>query len=184
MLASLFTVSPALRLAPPMMQLKEQQGTSTAGLSGVVVGTKPGVESMIATNRARIDALGAVAPDLPEIERLRFVLGFPDQAEAVSAAKEAVAWRSGAGKSIVESAAEAVAKATAGGGWDNEAVRDAAPHAAVINPYITPKNILTLSTKEGDLVYVIRAGLIDDKGMMSKVSVDQLVDFLLYVKEA
>merc|ERR1711990_1007894 len=47
----------------------------------------------------------------------------------------------------------------------------------------TPKNILTLSTDEGDLVYVIRASLIEDKAMMSKVTVDQLVDFLLYVKE-
>merc|ERR1711990_1261464 len=49
--------------------------------------------------------------------------------------------------------------------------------------FITPKNILTLSTDEGDLVYVIRASLIEDKELMSKVSVDQLVDFLLYVKE-
>merc|ERR1711990_1112567 len=73
--------------------------------------------------------------------------------------------------------------ASAGGGWDNEPVRAAAPHAAAINPFITPKNILTLSTDEGDLVYVIRASLIEDKELMSKVSVDQLVDFLLYVKE-
>ena len=49
--------------------------------------------------------------------------------------------------------------------------------------YITPKNILTMSTDDGDLVYVIRASLIDDKAMMSKVSVQQLVDYLLYVKE-
>merc|ERR1711990_375339 len=47
----------------------------------------------------------------------------------------------------------------------------------------TPKNILTLSTDEGDLVYVIRASLIEDKELMSKCSVDQLVEFLLYVKE-
>merc|ERR1712113_1245795 len=48
---------------------------------------------------------------------------------------------------------------------------------------ITSKNILTLSTDEGDLVYVIRASLIDDKALMSKVTVQQLCDFLLYVKE-
>jgi len=53
----------------------------------------------------------------------------------------------------------------------------------LINPYITPKNILTLSKDDGDLVYVIRASLIDDKNMMTKVSVDQFVDFLLYAKE-
>merc|ERR1719183_2672012 len=89
-------------------------------------------------------------------------MAFPDAAEAKSALRETVAWRAGAGKAIVESAAA---------------------HAALINPYITPKNILTIPTDAGDLVYVIRASLIDDKAMMSKVSVDQLVDFLLYVKE-
>merc|ERR1712060_794041 len=41
----------------------------------------------------------------------------------------------------------------------------------------------TVNTKDGDLVYVIRASLIDDKGLMSKVTVDELVEFLLYVKE-
>jgi len=62
-------------------------------------------------------------------------------------------------------------------------VRAAAPHAATINQFITPENIVTVSTNAGDLVYVIRASLIDDKEMMSKLSVNQLTDFLLYVKE-
>ena len=44
-------------------------------------------------------------------------------------------------------------------------------------------SILTMSTAEGDLVYVIRASLIDDTKMMRSVSVAQLVEFLLYVKE-
>lgn len=167
--------------------LREQQSTtsttSTAGLVGKVVPTKLNVDALLNSNRARIDSLAKIAPDMPELARLRFSLGFKDQSEAVDALKQTVAWRSGVGKPIVDAAAEAVAKATAGGGWENEPVRAAAPHAAAINPYITPKNILTLSTPEGDLVYVIRASLIDDKALMSKVSVDQLVDFLLYVKE-
>ena len=141
------------------------------------------VESLLSANRALVDSLSAIAPEMSEMALLRFAIGFPDRAEAESALKETMIWRAGKGRSIVDSAAEAVAKATAGGGWDNEVVRDAAPHAAVINPYITPKNILTLPTSQGDLVYVIRASLIDDKEMMSKVSVDQLTDFLLYVKE-
>ena len=44
-------------------------------------------------------------------------------------------------------------------------------------------SILTMSTAEGDLVYVIRASLIDDTKMMRQVSVAQLTEFLLYVKE-
>jgi hypothetical protein len=80
-------------------------------------------------------------------------------------------------------AAKALAEATAAGGWDNEPVRLAAPHAASINQYITVKNILTISMDVGDLLYVIRASSIDDRKLMDAVSVQQLVDFLLYVKE-
>lgn len=141
------------------------------------------LQKLMDANRGLVESLASIAPDMSEISRLRFAMAFPDAADAKAALQETVAWRAGAGRSIVESAAEAVAKATAGGGWDNEPVRAAAPHAAAINPFITPKNILTLSTAEGDLVYVIRASLIEDKEMMSKVTVDQLVDFLLYVKE-
>jgi len=141
------------------------------------------VQSLLDANSAVINSLASIATDMPEIARLRFALQFPNEAEAKEAMRECVAWRTGEGRSIVDAAAEAVAKATAGGGWDNEAVRAAAPHAAVINQFITPKNILTLSTDKGDLVYVIRASLVDDKEMMSKVSVDQVVDFFLYAKE-
>jgi len=141
------------------------------------------VQSLLDSNRALVDSLSSIAPDMPEISRLRFALAFPDKAEAEASLRETVAWRAGEGSAIVAAAAGAVEKAMAGGSWDNEPVRLAAPHAAAINPFITPKNILTLSTDEGDLVYVIRASLIDDKEMMSKVSVDQLVEFLLYVKE-
>mgnify|MGYP003311795129 CR=1 FL=1 len=87
------------------------------------------------------------------------------------------------GKAITDAAREAVAAATAGGGWDNEPVRAAAPHAAAINEFITPKNILTLSTNEVDMVYVIPASIIDYRKLMKQVSVAQLVEFLLYVKE-
>ena len=141
------------------------------------------LQSLLDANSALVNELASVGPDMSELTRLRFALQFKDSAEAKDAMKEAVAWRTGEGKAIVDSAAEAVAKATAGGGWDNDAVRDAAPHAALINQFITPKNILSLSTDAGDLVYVVRASQIEDKEMMSKVSVDQLVEFLLFVKE-
>jgi hypothetical protein len=141
------------------------------------------VKSLLNANRARIDSLASISADVPELTLLRFALAFPNQAEANRALRETVAWRRGAGQSIVNSAAEAVAKATAGGGWDNEPVRDAAPHAAAINRYITTDNILTLSSDAGDLVYVIRASAINDRELMSRVSVSQMVDFFLYVKE-
>ena len=141
------------------------------------------VESLLSANRVLVDELATIGPDTSELTRLRFALQFPDPAEAKDAMRENVAWRAGAGKSIVESAAKAVAEATAGGAWDNEPVRAAAPHAAAINEFVTPKNILTLSTDRGDLVYCIRASGIDDKDMMTKVTVDQVVEFFLYAKE-
>ena len=110
------------------------------------------VKATLASNRARVESLASVSPDVPEITRLRFALAFPDNAEAASALRETVAWRRGAGRSIVDKAAEAVTKATAGGGWDNEAVALAAPHATTINQFITSKSILTLSTDAGPLV--------------------------------
>jgi len=161
----------AVRLSVPHMQTAAATKKSTE------------VESMLAANRKLVDSLGSIAPDMSELTRLRFALAFPDEADATSALRETIAWRSGKGKAIVEAAGGAVAKAMEGGGWDNEPVRNAAPNAAAINAYIRPDNIMSLSTADGDLVYVIRASLIDDKALMSKVSVGDLVDFLLYVKE-
>jgi len=160
-------------------QLVQMQATSTA--SPVVYGSD--VKSLISANRASIDKLASISADMSEISLLRFALAFPDQAEANQALSDTVAWRKGEGKSIVNAAAEAIEMATIGGGWDNDVVRDAAPHAAAINRYITSNNVLTLSSDDGGLVYVIRASAISDKELMSKVSVSQMVDFFLYVKE-
>ena len=141
------------------------------------------VPKLLEKQRATVDALKGVAPDFSEVALLRFALAFPTQSEAATALKETLAWRSGAGSEIVAAAGAAYKEAFATGKYNNAPVRDGAPHAKTINQYITPKNILTMSTAEGDLVYVIRASLIDDTKMMRSVSVAQLVEFLLYVKE-
>lgn len=144
------------------------------------------VATLLQNNERRVASLGAAVPDdVDDVTLLRFALAFPTQIEAKRALRETLGWRRGAGKNIVESAARAVQEAAVSErGWDNTVVRDAAPHAAAINRYITSKNILTLSsTADDDLVYVIRAASIDDKALMNDVSVDQLLDFFLYVKE-
>lgn len=146
--------------------------------------TPKSVDSLMKANRAKLEDLASIAPNMPEISRLRFALAFPNRFEARQAIKEAVLFREGKGKSIVESAEKAVAAATSvEGQWNNDVVRDAAPHAAAINRYITPKNILTLSNDDGDIIYVIRASLIDDRQLMSRVSVKQMSEFFCYVKE-
>jgi hypothetical protein len=98
-------------------------------------------------------------------------------------------WRLGMGKNICGVAAAAVEQALSSSKWDNTVVLYSAPHSTAISTYITPQNCLTtttMATPTGDtpdLVYCIRAGGIDDVGLMQAVSVPQLVEFFLYVKE-
>jgi hypothetical protein len=94
-----------------------------------------------------------------------------------------LAWRSGEGKSICDSAQRALQAATADGGWNNRPVMDASPSADKILKYLTPSNILTTITSRGDLVCCIRAGGINDSELMKAVSVDEMVDFFLYARE-
>jgi len=142
------------------------------------------VESLLTKNRPTVDALSALSPTpIPELTRLRFALAFPSQSEATRALRETLTYRTGPGLPLITAAQNAVTLATADGGWDNEPVRNAAPHADRINRFINEKNILTLSTEEGDLLYVIRASLIDDKQLMNEVSVEEMTEFFLYVKE-
>jgi len=156
-----------------------------AGGPGYKIGAK--TEGVLINNRFVVDALGKALPDgeeMSEVHLLRFALAHPDDEKAAEEALlNAIKWRQTTGKNIVESAREAVAKATANGGWDNEPVRAAAPHADLINEFITPRAVITTSTEDGDLVYVIRASQIDDKKMMDKVSVQQVCDFFIYAKE-
>jgi hypothetical protein len=96
---------------------------------------------------------------------------------------ESMKWRTtGPGQAIQAAAARAVAAATATNSWQNDAVWVNAPHSATISQFITPDNCRT-STIHENLLYCIRAGLIDDIGLMKAVSVDQLAEFFLYVKE-
>lgn len=153
-------------------------------LKATAVSTEKDINVLLKQNRRAIDSLASVSDDIPEITRLRFALAFDTVNEAKSALSESISYRSkGRGKAIVDAATEAYETASIGGGWDNDIVRNAAPHAAEINKYITSKNIVTISTSNDDLVYVIRASAIDDKKMMDDVTVTQLSEFFMYVKE-
>lgn len=92
-------------------------------------------------------------------------------------------WRDSEGKDIVQAAKAAVEAATSSGSWNNEPVRDMAPHANVVNKYITPSQCLTTTLRSGDLCSCIRAGQIDDVALMSEVTVEQMTEFFIYCKE-
>mmetsp|Transcript_55109 Transcript_55109/g.133903 ORF Transcript_55109/g.133903 Transcript_55109/m.133903 type:complete len:342 (-) Transcript_55109:1320-2345(-) len=131
-----------------------------------------------------------------------FYLRYCVDEKGVDDLKQVLSWREGQGKTICDAAVEAVQKATSSGGvgdaspnegagggngkpkWDNEPVRDGAPNASKIKPFLTPTTTLTTASSQGDLIYCIRAGLIDDTALMSSLdSVDELVDFFLYCRE-
>ena len=130
---------------------------------------------------ATIGSLDA-APYDNDVFYLRFCL----EEKGIDELKETLAWRQGSGKSICDAARAAFQAATADDGkkWNNEPARNRAPYASSINQYITPSTTLTTSSSEGDLVYCIRAGLIDDTALMASLgSSDEMVDFFLYCKE-
>ena len=86
------------RLTPLFMQESDVAEPATVTpvdtrFSGVVVptGSKSSLQTQLDANRALVDALGATAPEMSEVERLRFAMAFPEQAEAVDAIKEAQA---------------------------------------------------------------------------------------------
>lgn len=111
--------------------------------------------------------------------------GAQDKQTSLDLLKENLAWRNGEGSRICELARLAVAAAMDGekGQWNNAPVRNGAPHAAIVNQYISQSEIVTTTTRSGDLVYCIRAGQIDDVGLMSKLTADEMSEFFLYCKE-
>jgi hypothetical protein len=131
------------------------------------------------------EAANSQSPYNSDVFYLRYCL--EDDSSAAERLKSMVDWRqSVAGKAVCEAAVAAVEEATAssdGRSWNNEPVRTAALHASKINQYITPSNCITTTSSADDLVYCIRAGAIDDNSLMKTVTVEQMVEFFLYVKE-
>lgn len=93
------------------------------------------------------------------------------------------------GRSIIEAATTAVSLAfnTPNTPFNNEAILSNAPHYPnKISKFITIDQSTTAflpSSPPGDLLYVVRAGLIDDAALMDAVTVTELTAFYLYVKE-
>eukprot|EP00933_Yihiella_yeosuensis_P079947 TRINITY_DN93360_c0_g1_i1.p1 TRINITY_DN93360_c0_g1~~TRINITY_DN93360_c0_g1_i1.p1 ORF type:complete len:396 (-),score=95.85 TRINITY_DN93360_c0_g1_i1:268-1455(-) len=129
-----------------------------------------------------------VGADLPEnfddVKLLRYALQHEgDMPAAAANVKEVLAWRKGEGAKIVTAAEEGIAKATANNGWDNTHVLNAAPHSDRISKFITPEQMVVVSTKAGDLVTCIRASTIDSGSLMKAVSEEEMVEFFLYARE-
>jgi hypothetical protein len=123
----------------------------------------------------------SVEPYSNDVFYLRYALSGD---EADSQLKEALDWRLGVGKYICKAATEAVLEATSDGAWKNGPVLARAPNSKLINKYLTSSTCLTTTTSQGDLIYCIRAGKINDVELMAALeNIDQLVDFFVYCKE-
>lgn len=161
-------------------------------VNGFALSTMP-VSKLLAQEASKIAALKAdaatvtpvAATALNDVYYLRYCLGNFESDEArADAVKANVAWMytTPQGKSICEAADQAIQTAMSDGKWNNEPVRSAAPHAELINEFLTPSEVVTTVSNQGDLVYCIRAGAINDAALMDKVSIDQMTDFFLYTK--
>lgn len=144
----------------------------------------------------RVAADACTAPPSHDVFYLRYCLASPDDAAARAASlRTNLAWRAtNDGAAVCDGATAAVAAALAGATWDNDPVRDAAPHAAIVNAYVSTRQILTTTSPRGDLVYCVRAGRIDDGALMAalgkdgdgvdtELAVARMVSFFLYCKE-
>lgn len=138
-------------------------------------------EGEIKEIRRRVTDLPA---EFDDVKLLRFALQHKgDPAAAADNVKEVLKWRAGDGASIVASASAAIEKASAGGKWDNTHVFNAAPNADRIGKYITPSQMVVVSTDDGDLVTCIRASVIDSESLMKEVSEKEMEDFFIYARE-
>lgn len=163
---------------------------STAAFSAAT----PSLQSLLATNQAGVDSLKEIARSISDDEAvapaddvfyLRYVLNdYADDDERAAALKSTLEWRAGEGNAIVAGAREAIRAATADGKWDNGPVMSAAPHSAKVAEFLSsPQCITTTLPSTKDLFYCVRAGKIDDNGLMSAVTIDEMVEFFLYCKE-
>ncbi|CAK9084614.1 CRAL-TRIO domain-containing protein [Durusdinium trenchii] len=122
--------------------------------------------------------------DYDDIKLMRYAMQHPGKPEDAAAnVKEVLAWRQGEGAQLCEAAAKAIEKAQEGGGWDNAPVLAAAPYADKISKYITPSQMVVVSTKVGDLVTCIRASTIDSEALMKEVSEEEMTEFFIYARE-
>jgi hypothetical protein len=128
--------------------------------------------------------------DMPysnDVYYLQFCLQSPnDELHAMDLLKTNLSWRTqGKGKAICDAAILAVKQNVAGNAWDspNGPVFAEAPHGTIICTYLNPSNILTTTASNGDLVYCIRAREVKFVALQKAVTLDQLHDFFLYIRE-
>ena len=175
----------AALVAPPTARRASQLRATVAEATGGA-NAKSIDDLMARTKDARLLADDLIPCDDEadlKIWLARFLGDDGDVDAAEAKVRESLEWRIGEGKKICEAARDAVNEATSEGTWTNKPVQEKAPHGSKINAFFAEGRVMNLRNKAGDgLIYAIRAGDIDDKALMSAVSVEELADFFLYAK--
>ena len=171
-----------------------------AAFSTTTTSTTSSVQALLSGNQEQIQSLKNVAKSIiadddddaavvptNDVFYLRYLLetSYESDEERVEALKRNLEWRKSDGKHIVMSARDAIKAAHSGENskkWNNKPVEQAAPHSDRIGKYLTSVQCITTSLpSSNDLVYIVRAGKIDDKALMSSVSVDEMIEFSSYM---
>mmetsp|Transcript_6980 Transcript_6980/g.10017 ORF Transcript_6980/g.10017 Transcript_6980/m.10017 type:complete len:335 (+) Transcript_6980:98-1102(+) len=147
------------------------------------------VKELLQIHSSKLQSLQEIASKYPnaptdDIFYLRYCVDETNNNDLETQLKSNLEWREGEGRSICATAQKAFHEATLDEKkWNNEPIRTMAPHSTILNTYISTPQCITTSTRTNDLVYCIRAGKIDDTSLMTQLSVDQMTEFFLYIKE-
>ena len=87
------------------------------------------------------------------------------------------------GEVIIKAAATAIHSAYSGNEFNNDPILSAAPYSEKVTKFVTAESSITQRISDNLLLYIIKAGKIDDKKLMKEVTVDELTAFYLYAKE-
>ena len=155
---------------------------------------------MVTSHSTNINKLQVVAPPPPpstqtqiqfdDIFYMRFVHQYTnnnnvfDLEKAQSAITATFEYRA-AQAPMLAVARKAVELAYQNDVFNNDPILSMAPHSSIVTKFITPRNSIMarLPLPSNDLLYIVKAGNVDDKELMKSVSVDQLTEFYTYAKE-
>lgn len=125
-------------------------------------------------------------PYCNDVYYLRFCLSsdYSSFQEKLEAFRNNLEWRaSHNGRVICESARQAVSEASFDeDDWNYEEVHKRIPNSG-IHKFLTPAHVTTLLSPQKDVVFVMKHGLIQDKELMRDLESQDVVDFMLYLKE-
>ena len=123
-------------------------------------------------------------PYCNDVFYLRFCLSndYQSDQQRLDAFHEILTWRQ-ENKKLCDAARAAASEATKDGQWDYDPIHRDIPNS-IISKHLTPSKVLTTFTPNGDVVFCMQHGEIDDRGLMKSLSSQKdVVDFMIYAKE-